>query len=76
MLDGIVGHHGHGLMQQGSECGQCARGDQNDPAQMFQKDLLQQDLQQHTNYSFIWTLAVASTGESKWLWLWFFFDFS
>jgi hypothetical protein len=71
MLDGIVGHHGHWQMQQDRECGQCSHGDQNDPAQMFQKDL-----HHHTRYSFMWTLALASTGESKWLWLWFFFDFS
>jgi hypothetical protein len=71
MLDGIVGHHGHGLMQQGSECGQCARGDQNDPAQMFQKDL-----QHHRTYSFMWTLALTSNGQSSWLWLWFFSDFA
>ena len=71
MLDGIVRHHGYGQMQQGSECGQCSQGDQNDPAQMFQKDL-----QQHTPYSFMFTLALASDGQSEWLWLWFFFDFS
>jgi len=65
MLDGIVGHHGHGQMQQGSECGQ------NDPAQMFQKDL-----QQHTRCAFMWSLALASAGQPSWLWLWVFFDFS
>ena len=71
MLDGIMGHHGHGQMQQGSECGHCSQGDQNDLAQMFQKDL-----QQHTRYSFMWTLGLAATGQSNWLWLWLFYDFS
>jgi hypothetical protein len=52
-------------MQQGSECGQ------NDPAQMFQKDL-----QQHTRCAFMWSLALASAGQPSWLWLWVFFDFS
>ena len=70
MLDGILGHHGRGLMQQSSECGLCSQGDPNDPAQMFQKDL-----QQHTTYSFMLTLALASNGQSSWLWLWTFYDF-
>ena len=71
MLDGIVGHHGHGRMQQGSECGQCSQGDQNDLAQMFQKDL-----QQHERFGFMFSFALASAGQPNWLWLWIFFDFS
>ncbi len=71
MFDVIVGHHGPGQMQQGSECGQCSQADKDDPAQMFQKDL-----QQHTRYGFMYTLGLASSGQSSWLWLWLFFDFS
>jgi hypothetical protein len=57
-------------MQQSSECGQCSQGDQNDPVEMFQ-----QGLQQHTTYSFMLILALASNGQSSWLWLWTFYDF-